>query len=110
MTGCGEKALSPLYCEGGVDYKGGGMGGACLSVPPGTSGTDPRSGATSHWQTDHVAERYGVRRIAKNRYELLLNGTPVGTLDRDDNWIKVKFTSDPTKTYSLRDDPPGFLN
>lgn len=110
VASCHQKSLSPLYCEGGVTYKGEGMGGECLFLTMEAVSGDPNSVGTAHWRSGNVADRYSVRRTSKNKYELFLNGAVAGTLEQDDNWVKVKLSRDSTKTYSLRDDPPGALN
>lgn len=109
-SGCKPRALSPLHCEGGVNSNGSGMGGECLSVSKNVIDSDPNSVGTGHWESGAMADNYSVRRRGKDQYDMFLNGKLAGAFDRNDNWITVTFTDKPGTHYSLRDDPPGFLN
>jgi len=109
--GCKPTPLSPLYCEGGVNAKGGGDGGECLSVSPDVAGdSDPKSVGTAYWEHNATLGGYLVRSDGKDHFKMFLAGKLAGDIVRDGHWITLTFTDKPSQTFKLRDDPPGFLN
>lgn len=121
LAGCSRSSIVGLHCEGGVKdthregaarYEA--LGGECLDVRADTKG-DAAAIGSAVWVSDYTSTLV-VRSTGKNTYSLHREGAQVGTLERDGNWLHVRFTSVPPgsktmteRAYHVRSDSPGPL-
>ena len=113
--------LAGLYCEGGVRDGREAQGGQCLDVRTDKPDGDVAAIGTATWLLDSLAgPPYGIAvhaTASKDAFTMHRDGVQVGTIQRNDNWLKVTFTKVPPGSrtlvgspYHLRSDMPGAFN
>lgn len=101
--GCKRAALEPMYCEGGVT-NGKSNGGDCLVIDTATKpDSDPNTVGTLRYEPKYQ-DVYTMRRVTKDKYDLLLGGVSAGTLEQKGDWVTLTLAG---KTQSMRSDTPG---
>ncbi|MGH7294429.1 MAG: hypothetical protein ACRELB_05840 [Polyangiaceae bacterium] len=120
--GCSRSSIVGLYCEGGVRDTGREeprryepLGGECLDVTADKPDADPTTIGSAAWSSDYPPH-LAVRSAGKDAYTLHRDGEQVGTMRRDESWLRVVFSKVPPgsrtrvgNTYALRSDAPGVL-
>jgi hypothetical protein len=105
-AGCKDRPLVGYYCElGGHPHNV--NGGECFVIKADKLDADPTIVGTASW-TRADKERYGVRRTAQDKYNLLLGSDVIGTVDNTNDDLRVTVRHAPPG-LGIATDSPYFL-